>query len=116
MGGKRKTANMLDDDPLEEFLCVCGSGFGGGGIGPGTNWFGLGPKTGSQINRGVFAKERAAYWKNEAATTKDNYSKSDIARKEKGRAPIGNDGYPMELHHVNRSVGGPLQPQAITIG
>ncbi len=68
----------------------------------------------SMIDRAAFAKERAAYWKSEAKNNSDSYGASDLARMGTGRAPIGSDGYPMELHHVNRTPEGGLKPMTRT--
>jgi len=38
----------------------------------------------------------------------------DLARMEKGKPPIGPDGHPMELHHVDRTQNGPLEPMSRT--
>jgi RHS repeat-associated protein len=61
-----------------------------------------GTKKTSQIDRKAFAKERAQYWKDEAKNNPGKYSKEDLARMEKGRAPTGPDGHPMELHHKDQ--------------
>lgn len=42
---------------------------------------------------------RSRYWKNEAHNNPTLYLKNDLFRMSKGRAPIGNDAFPMELHH-----------------
>ena len=42
---------------------------------------------------------RPGFWKNQAANNAGAYSAENIARMAKGKAPIGSDGYPMELHH-----------------
>ena len=41
---------------------------------------------------------RQRYWKNEAFYNPSKYP-NDLNRMKKRRAPIGNDGFPMELHH-----------------
>jgi hypothetical protein len=43
---------------------------------------------------------RQRYWKNEAYYHPERYP-NDLKRLKKGRAPIGEDGFPMELHHPN---------------
>src|SRR5690606_11336961 len=68
----------------------------------------------SKIDRAAFKKEREAYWKAEAKTSGGNYSPEDLAKMEKGRAPKGADGHPMELHHVDRTPEGGLQPMTRT--
>jgi RHS repeat-associated protein len=42
---------------------------------------------------------RPNFWKHQAQTNADKYSESQLARMEKGKSPIGSDGYPMEIHH-----------------
>lgn len=71
-------------------------------------------KATSQIDRAAFAKERSAFWKNEASSNSSNYEKSDIARMEKGKPPIGPDGHPMELHHKDGTMGGGVEPMSRT--
>ena len=45
---------------------------------------------------------RSRYWKNEAYYNSGNYSKTNIARMQKGKAPIDIEtGASMELHHIN---------------
>lgn len=45
------------------------------------------------------AVTRPAFWKQEAARNAANYSPENLRRMAKGKAPIGPDGNPMELHH-----------------
>jgi hypothetical protein len=71
-----------------------GSGDGGGG-----------PKAASKIDRAAFRAEREAFWKAEAKSSPQKYSAENLARMKKGQAPLGPDGHPMELHHVDRSRG-----------
>ena len=42
---------------------------------------------------------RQRFWKNEAFYNSSAYSAPNVSRMRKGRAPIGSDGYSMELHH-----------------
>lgn len=63
-------------------------------------------KTKSQIDRNAFKKERETYWKNEAQNNPSQYSEENLERMANGKPPIGSDGYPMELHHVNRTSSG----------
>ena len=42
---------------------------------------------------------RQRFWKNEALNNSVKYSSSNVDRMKKGLAPIGIDGYSMELHH-----------------
>jgi len=71
-------------------------------------------KAGSQIDRGAFAGERQAYWQREATSNPDAYSEGDLARMQAGKPPIGSDGYPTELHHVDGTPEGDLQPMTRT--
>lgn len=64
----------------------------------------------SKIDRAAFAKERKAYWKNEANNNADKYTPADIAKMTRGRAPTGSDGHPMELHHSNGTPEGGVKP------
>ena len=68
----------------------------------------------SQIDRTAFAKERSAFWKREAAENPSKYSEENLARMEEGKAPVGEDGHPMELHHVDRTPEGGLKPMTRT--
>ncbi len=70
----------------------------------------LAAKGGSKIDRGAFRKEREAFWKAEAQNNPGKYSANDLAKMEKGRAPTGPDGHPMELHHVDRTPEGGVTP------
>ena len=47
---------------------------------------------------------RQRYWKNQAYYNPNKYP-NDLERMQKGLAPIGCDGYPMELHHINGRKG-----------
>jgi hypothetical protein len=42
---------------------------------------------------------RPAFWKTEAVRNAGAYSAENLARMAKGKAPIGSDGFAMELHH-----------------
>jgi hypothetical protein len=42
---------------------------------------------------------RQRYWKNEAYANPNAYSFNDLYRMKQGYAPIGDHGFPMELHH-----------------
>jgi RHS repeat-associated protein len=68
----------------------------------------------SKIDRNAFRSEREAYWKAEAQNNPGKYSADDLARMKDGRAPIGPDGNPMELHHVDRTPEGGLTPMSRT--
>ncbi|WP_213069470.1 HNH/ENDO VII family nuclease [Methylomicrobium album] len=73
-----------------------------------------GTKATSQIDRAAFKKERESFWKNEAKSNTSSYSASDLERMEKGKAPIGSDGHPMELHHKDRTMNRGLEPMTRT--
>lgn len=64
----------------------------------------------SKIDRAVFSKLRKAFWKKEAAENAEKYTAEDLAKMKKGGAPIGSDGKPMELHHVDGTPEGELTP------
>ena len=50
---------------------------------------------------------RSRFWKNEALNNPSEWTESNISRMQGGRAPIGRDGYSMQLHHVKpRAAGG----------
>jgi hypothetical protein len=68
----------------------------------------------SKIDRAAFKIEREAFWKREAQENAAAYSPADLGRMGKGRAPIGSDGYPMELHHVDRTPEGGIVPMSRT--
>jgi hypothetical protein len=68
----------------------------------------------SRIDRNAFKKEREAFWKAEAENSPGKYSPEDLARMKEGRAPLGTDGNPMELHHLDRTPEGGLQPMTKT--
>lgn len=44
----------------------------------------------------------------------DKYSAEDLIRMKSGRAPIGSDGKPMELHHEDGSNDSQLVPMTMT--
>ena len=56
----------------------------------------------SQIDRTAFNRQRTDYWRNEAATNPSRYGSNpeNLSRMMSGRAPMGNDGFPFELHHA----------------
>lgn len=68
----------------------------------------------SQIDRAAFRSERSTFWKNEVSNNPQKYTAENIARMKAGKAPIGTDGHPMELHHVNGTPNGGLQPMTRT--
>jgi 5-methylcytosine-specific restriction endonuclease McrA len=51
------------------------------------------------LARREFDRIKPKVWKHEASTNPNRYSPENLERMGKGRAPIGDDGYPMELHH-----------------
>src|SRR6185503_12986183 len=76
-------------------------GSGSGGTDPGGK-----PAGASKIDRTAFKAEREAFWREEAKNNPGKYSAGDLAKMENGRPPIGPDGHPMELHHVDRTPEG----------
>jgi hypothetical protein len=61
--------------------------------------------------RAQFNKMRPGVWKNEAAQNSGAYSPEDLLRMQQGKAPIGEDGFPMEIHHqIPLSQGGTNDP------
>src|SRR5207249_1417171 len=71
-------------------------------------------QTASQIDRAAFKLEREAFWKAEAENNAAKYSAEDLEKMRNGRAPTGSDGYPIELHHVDRTAYGGLEPMTRT--
>ncbi|MBK8255404.1 MAG: hypothetical protein IPK82_22435 [Polyangiaceae bacterium] len=49
--------------------------------------------------RKEFASVKPKFWKNEAATNPGKYTPAQLEDMMKGNAPIGSDGFRMELHH-----------------
>ena len=70
--------------------------------------------TGSKIDRAAFAVERKGYWKAEAQSNSGAYSADNVSRMQSGKAPIGSDGHPMELHHVDGTPNGGVSPMTRT--
>ena len=68
----------------------------------------------SKIDRGAFRSEREIFWKTEAKNNPGNYSAENLERMKQGKAPVGLDGHPMELHHVDRTPEGTVQPMTRT--
>ena len=68
----------------------------------------------TKIDRNVFRKDRETYWKTESKLNPGSYSPSDLERMKTGKAPIGPDGKPMELHHRDGTPNGPLDPMTMT--
>jgi RHS repeat-associated protein len=68
----------------------------------------------SKIDRSAFKSERSQYWKAEAQNNAASYSATNVARMKKGKAPIGADGHPMELHHKGGTQNGGLQSMTRT--
>ncbi len=71
-------------------------------------------KATSKIDRNAFKSERRAFWKAEAKNNPSNYSAEDLTKMEGGYAPARPDGHPMELHHVDRTAQGGLEPLSRT--
>ena len=57
----------------------------------------------SQIDRDQFRGIRENFWKGEAEASSHRYSSRELECMQKGKAPIGIDGFPMELHHPTGS-------------
>lgn len=75
---------------------ISGTGSGGGGD------EGDRPRvTGDALKalRQEFESVKPKFWKHEAATRAEAYSAEDLVRMRQGKAPLGGDGHPMELHH-----------------
>ena len=68
----------------------------------------------SKIDRAAFKKEREAFWKAEANANPGKYTPDDLAKMQKGKPPTGADGHPIELHHVDRTPEGGVQPMTRT--
>jgi hypothetical protein len=75
----------------------------------------------SRIEESVRAMQRRAYWKAEAAKDpmlreldKLLYSDENMALMRRARAPIGEDGFPMELHHPEGDPDAPVEPMTRT--
>jgi hypothetical protein len=68
----------------------------------------------SKIDRAAFRTERETFWKTEAKNNPGNYSSENLERMKQGKAPIGPDGHPMELHHVDRTPEGGTKPMSRT--
>jgi RHS repeat-associated protein len=49
--------------------------------------------------RSEFNTAKPQAWKEEAARNPQKYTKKQLAAMKKGEAPIGSDGFPMEIHH-----------------
>jgi hypothetical protein len=69
---------------------------------------------GSKIDRNAFRAEREAFWKAEAKNNPGKYGADDMAKMQRGRPATGPDGYPMELHHVDRTPEGGVVPMSRT--
>jgi RHS repeat-associated protein len=68
----------------------------------------------SQVDRAAFRSEREAYWKAEAEANPGNYTPENLERMKAGKAPVGADGKPMELHHIDGTPSGGVQPMTRT--
>lgn len=68
----------------------------------------------SKIDRTAFRAERETFWKTEAKNNSGKYSPENLERMKEGKPPIGSDGYPVELHHVDRTPEGGVQPMTRT--
>lgn len=70
----------------------------------------------SQIDRNAFNRQRADYWKDQARSQPNRYGSdsSNLQRMMSGRAPMGADGFPMELHHPGGNPNATLVPMTRT--
>lgn len=70
----------------------------------------------SQIDRTAFNRQRSDYWRNEASTNPNRYGSNpeNLGRMMSGRAPMGNDGFPFELHHPGGNPNATLIPMTRT--
>ena len=68
----------------------------------------------SRIDREAFSKQRSEFWKNEASENAGQYSPENLEKMQRGRAPIGDDGFPKELHHPDGSPDAVLVPMTKT--
>ena len=68
------------------------------------------PPAATGIDRAAFQAERKAYWKDEAAANSGKYSQENLERMKAGKPPIGPDGHPIELHHLDGTPGGGVTP------
>ena len=68
----------------------------------------------SKIDRTQFASQRPQLWRDEATNNPDDYSVDQISNMNNGRAPMGDDGYPMEFHHVDGTPDGEIIPMTRT--
>ncbi|MGQ0765418.1 MAG: RHS repeat-associated core domain-containing protein [Gemmatimonadota bacterium] len=75
------------------------SGFGTGTLRVGGVASVAGGSASTALLRAEFNAVRGSYWKNEALNNAGAHSADDITRMRLGKAPIGEDGFPVELHH-----------------
>jgi hypothetical protein len=68
----------------------------------------------SQIDRKEFRRDREAFWREEARKSSGDYTPENLRRMQDGKPPIGSDGFPMELHHVEGTPTGGLKPMTRT--
>lgn len=71
---------------------------------------------GSRIDRNAFAKQRRIFWKSEAQDNPGKYldNPENLNRMKEGKPPIGNDGFPMQLHHPDGNPAAKLVPMTKT--
>ena len=68
----------------------------------------------SKINPVDLLDMKEDYWKQESKKSSGDYSSKDLERMEQGKAQMGSDGYPMELHHMDGTPTGGLKPMTRT--
>lgn len=70
----------------------------------------------SQIDRSAFDRQRESYWREQAERNPGQFGANpeNLSRMRAGRAPIGGDGFPMELHHPGGNPNATLLPMTRT--
>lgn len=68
----------------------------------------------SNIDRRQFGQQRPNFWRQEAQGNAENYHDANLARMKAGKPPIGVDGHPMELHHIDGTPEGGVRPMTRT--
>ena len=91
IGDARAAGQQRNAACMSDGMCMALS-FGGGSMARGGSALAL---------RAEFGAVHAKFWTNEGATNAGAYSAADLVRMRAGQAPIGPDGFPLELHHKN---------------
>ena len=58
--------------------------------------------------------ERSIYWKTGASNNPQKYTAENLMRMKAGKAPLGPDGHPMEVHHTDGTPNGGLREMTRT--